>query len=347
MGKRVKFNIHDIFMEGQNTAADRTLFVTSPLFGIFTSLYNRADGKIKVGLLETSQNGIGDRWVKEVTVVNRYGLRLAEIDNLGGAAYSSITFELYRSPVEHNFVSQRMKSGNPKYIQHKLSKNSQHEIAATFDDVVRQGETALNAAIYRMIDASIDNKFGTSLSGMPVFDKRNTANDQMITFLAKYFAGEVQQSEMLPSHRSEFESMFAKYKENMEKFRTALKDTFDMISTEKWVFINNVNGGVLLGGIRPEPMCAAVEKYMANGALPMYSEFNFIDMSEPFKWYPSYQHIPEEIRQQLDFSMVMLKTHTGCAGTLPTEYGSHYYRELGCYYRYTGTDEAAIYVLTK
>ncbi len=346
MGKRVKFNVHDIFMESQNTTADRTLFVSSPLFGIFTSLYNRAEGRIKVGLLQTKQTGSGIKYVTEVTVVNRYGLRLAEIRNHGDK-YDSVKFQLYRGPLENGYASSMMKSSNPKYVQHKLSKNSGHEIATTFDHVVKEGETALNAVIYNMIDTSIDNKFGSRLSGMPVFDKRNTADDQMITFLAKYFAGEVQQSEMLPVHRSEFESMFAKYKENMEKFRTALKDTFDMISTEKWVFANNVNGGVLLGGIRPEPMCAAVEKYMANGALPMRSQFSYIDVSEPFKWYPSYQHIPEEIRQQLDFSVVMLKTHTGCAGTLPTEHGYHYYRELGCYYKYSGPDEAAVYVLTK
>ena len=44
VGKRVKFNVQDIFLDGQNDPADRTFFVSSPLFSAFASLYNRSGG---------------------------------------------------------------------------------------------------------------------------------------------------------------------------------------------------------------------------------------------------------------------------------------------------------------
>lgn len=341
VGKRVKFNVHDIFMESQNTVVDRTLFVSSPLFAPFAALYNRAEGKIKVGPLVTTVDPDGTRWVKSAPIVSALGLNVAEFVNYG-SAYNNLVFNTYHNPFNSNFTSNRMRTGNPKYFQSRLSRNSSHEVAGSFDSSLRRTNTVFNSTIWQMISSSISKKFGDS--DMPVFDRRNAADDHMITFLAKYFAGEVQQSEMSNRHRTEFDNMFARYKEKCVKFKNALKETYDMVSTEKFFYVPDMNGGVLLGAIRPEPMCAALDTFTATNRLPMCHEFNYIQETLPFKWYPSHEHIPEDIRQQLDFSVVMLKAHTGSANSLPKNHGEQHYYELGCW---QSGDTASVYVLTK
>ena len=158
--------------------------------------------------------------------------------------------------------------------------------------------------------------------------------------------GEVQPSEMSPSQRYDFTNMFNKYVESREKFKNALKETADMISTEKWMYITNINGGVILGAIRPEPMSVALERYMSEGELPGEGAFNYVQEAVPFKWYPSFDHIPDEQRMELEFSMVMLKAHTNSAEMLPSGHGEHFYYELGTYCS-CRNDGVSVYVLTK
>lgn len=341
MGKRVKFNVHDIFMESQNTVADRTLFVSSPLFAPFAALYNRAEGKIKVGPLVTTVNPDGTRWVKSVPIVTALGLNIAEFMSYT-SDYDSLVFNVYHNPFDSNFTSNKMRTSNAKYFQSRLSRNSSHEVAASFDHAMDRASKIFNNVIWRMIHSSISKKFGQS--DMPIFDPRNVANGHMITFLARFFAGEVQQSEMRGDYRTEFDNMFNRYREKCVKFKDALKETYDMISTEKFFYVPDMNGGVLLGAIRPEPMCAALDTFIATNSLPMSHEFNYIQETLPFKWYPSHEHIPEDIRQQLDFSLVMLKAHTGSAGDLRNRQSEQHYYELGCY---CSGDSAPVYVLTK
>lgn len=347
MGKRVKFNVHDIFMDGQNTVENRTLFVSSPLFGIFAALYNRAGGDIKVGLLESKTEIGGTKYISSVPIVSPLGIGICEINNYGFSHYNDIAFDIQHEPLNGTYMGSRMRSTNPKYIQNRLSSTSVHDAAGAFDAALNRARKAINSTIWRMVDLSIDKKFGDSLTGAPTFNGRGLADGYMITFLARHFAGEVQQSEMNAAHRQEFDDMFAKYTNQRERFKSALKETHDMVSTEKWFYATRINGGVLLGAIRPEPMCAALDQYMNHNSLPPHTQFNYVQESMPFKWYPTYEHIPEDIRQQLEFSMVMLKAHTGASGMLPEQPGEKHYYELGCWYSGYSADRPYVYVLTK
>lgn len=343
MGKRVKFNVQDIFLDGQNDPADRAFFISSPLFSAFASLYNRSGGKVKVGKLGITSAADG-KYVSTVPVINDLGMPIGNIFNQGRMSYNTVGFEVMHDPFEPEFTSTRIRTGNPKYLQQKLSPSSSHDVADSFDTALHNSKNALNRLIHRMIDRSVENK--GEASSTPVFDRRNSADDNMITFLAAYFAGDVSREEMPYNHRIEFEDMYRRYLAAKDKFKTALKDTYDMVSTEKWVYFDNINGGVLLGAIRPEPMCAALDQLTKHGHLPYGSEFSYVQEIVPFKWYPSYGHIPEDLRQQLDFSMVMLKAHNN--GALPSENGESFFYELGCWYRKRGYEStSSIYVLTK
>ena len=347
MSKKIKFNIHGIFMEGQNTVADRNLFVASPLFPVFVSIYNRASGKVKVGLLKTKQAPDGKTFISEIPIVTPLGLRVASLENRS-SEYNVLSFGV-SVDVLSNHTTNDLRTSNPKYIQSRMSPSSEKDCATAFDNRLNDSADIFNQIIRSMIDTSIDSKFGRGLSSAPNFVSRSHIEPFLITFLARYFVGEVTQSEMNAKDLAQFNVLFKKYTEERDKFKSALVNTLDMVSTEKWVYITNVNGGVILGAIRPEPMCAALDKYMSKGVLPPsdYSsnQFSYVQESVPFKWYPSFDHIPEEHRVGLTFSMVMLKAHTGSADMLPTE-GIHIHYELGAYCecRY---GRSSVYVLTK
>lgn len=347
MSKKIKFNIHGIFMEGQNTVADRNLFVASPLFPVFVSAYNRASGKVRVGLLKTRQSANGKDYISVVPIVTPLGLRVASLENTS-SEYDSLSFSISTDMLS-DLTSLALRTSNPKYIQSRMSPSSEKDCATAFDGRLSDSENVFNRLIRDMIDSSIDNKYGKTTSSAPTFISRFTEPSltdtrSLVTFLARHFTGEVTQSEMSAKDRTQFDVMFKKYIDERNKFKSALADTLDMISTEKWVYITNVNGGVILGAIRPEPMCAALDKYVSENALPFVSSHSYVQESVPFKWYPSFDHIPEEHREGLTFSMVMLKAHTGSADMLPTE-GIHYYYELGAICECRGS--IPVYVLTK
>lgn len=347
MSKKTKFNVQDIFLEGQNTVANRNMFVASPLFSVFASLYNRSEGQVKVGLIKTMKSvQTGAEFICEVSVVTHMGFPIASLENQD-KDYNSLSFSVHHSVLgDYNFNSARLRTTNPKYLQNRLSRNSTHDAAQSFDSRLSRAKTIINEVVRRMVDHSIDKKFGSNLSGAPMFDSRGISPPALITFLARHFMGEVQSTQMTQSQRHEFTNMFNKYAEAREKFRVALKDTAEMVSTEKWIYITNLNGGVLLGAIRPEPMSVALERYMSEGELPGEGAFNYVQETVPFKWYPSFDHIPDEHRQQLEFSMVMLKAHTNSAEMLPSGHGEYFYYELGTYCS-CRVDGASVYVLTR
>lgn len=343
MSKKIKFNVHDIFMEGQNTVADRNFFVSSPLFPVFVSVYNRASGKVRVGLLKTRQSANGKTYISEVPIVTPLGLRIASLDN-ASSEYDALSFNICSDFLGRS-TTNALRTSNPKYIQSRMSASSVHDCATVFDSNLSNSADTFNRLIRVMIDSSIDNKLGRGSSGAPRFSSQHHLDASLATFLARYFMGEVTQLDMNARDRTQFDAMFKKYIEEREKFKNALADTLDMVSTEKWVYIKDVNGGVILGAIRPEPMCAALDKYMFAGVLPHLSSYSYVQETVPFKWYPSFDHIPEEHREALTFSMVMLKAHTGSADMLPTE-GTHYYYELGAYCKCLH-NYSSVYVLTK
>ena len=342
MSKKIKFNIHGIFMEGQNTVADRNLFVASPLFPVFVSIYNRASGKVKVGLLKTKQAPDGKTFISEIPIVTPLGLRVASLENRS-SEYNVLSFGV-SVDVLSNHNTNALRTSNPKYIQSRMSPSSENDCATTFDSRLNDSANIFDQLIRSMIDTSIDNKFGRGLSSAPSFISRSHIEPSLITFLARYFIGEVTQSEMNAKDLAQFNVLFKKYTEERDKFKSALANTLDMVSTEKWVYITNVNGGVILGAIRPEPMCAALDKYTSENVLPFTPSHSYVQESVPFKWYPSFDHIPEEYREGLTFSMVMLKAHTGSADMLPTA-GVHHYYELGAFC--ACDSPIPVYVLTK
>jgi hypothetical protein len=91
---------------------------------------------------------------------------------------------------------------------------------------------------------------------------------------------------------------------------------------------------VVLGAISPEPVRAALDKYVTEGRLPYtrahsQTPYQYIKPEVEFKWYKSYDCIPEPLKGELEYSIAMLKAHRATDGDLFTECGNYFWPEMG------------------
>lgn len=342
----VKFNISDIFLDGQTKQEDRLHLIKSPLFGILANLYNRSEKSIRVGMITRSE---ASNDVYSVEVVTPEGLNVARLTARYGSMYN---FGVYNNPLSagsnpHVLIT----SSNPKYMQNKLGPKSDHPAASSFDNQVVYVNRYVNELLRGLLDAFIDITAGITLTSKPrVFSDRYISSSgelELCNYLALHFAGEVTGTEM-PSHlRDMFNNMYKKFVDNKNRFSDALNRSREMFSGDKWVYFRNMNGGVVLGAIRTDAIRVAIDKYASGQGLPFGSELNYAQWEMPLKWYPSHEHIPADIRQQVDLSLVMLKAHRNSEEMFPSD--GRFWEEMGCLMEHNDLSPitSKFYVLSK
>ena len=323
----IKFNISDIFLGEQTTQEDRLNLIRSPLFGILANLYNRSEKAIRVGMI-TRAEATND--IHSVEIVTPEGLKVGRLSARYGCRFD---FGVYPDPLSggsnlSNFIS----SSNPKYLQTKLGPKSNHEAATLFDSKLNCANVFVSDLLRGMLDGFIDKTAGASFTSSPKVFGDSYISDrnevELCNYLALHFAGEAAATEMPSRLRHTFDKMYKGFTDKKNKFADALSRSREMFSGEKWVYFSNMNGGVTLGAIRTDAMQVAINKYGSGQHLPFASEFNYAQWEMPLKWYPSHGHIPADIRQQVDLSLVMLKAHRNSDEMFPTD--GRFWEEMGC-----------------
>lgn len=342
----IKFNINDIFLDGQTSQEARLHLINSPLFGILANLYNRSEKAIRVGMVTRSE-ATNDLY--SVEIVSPEGLSVARLTARYGSMYN---FGVYTHPLSAGTNPNTLiSSSNPKYLQTKLGPKSEHEATEIFDTRLVSTKVYVSDLLRTSLDKFIDHTIGISVTSSPkVFSDRYISNGselELCNYLALYYAGDVTQLEMPQNVRNMFDDMYKKYVDKKNKFADALKRSREMFSGEKWVYFHNMNGGVVLGAIRTDAMQVAIDKYSSGQYLPFASEFNYAQWDTPLKWYPSHNHIPADIRQQVDLSFLMLKAHRNSEEMFPSN--GRFWEEMGCFMEGYGSDPLAskCYVLSK
>jgi hypothetical protein len=342
----IKFNISDIFLDGQTKQEDRLHLVNSPLFGILANLYNRSEKSIRVGMVTRSE-ATNDFY--SVEIVTPEGLSVARLTARYGGMYN---FGVYSNPLTAGSNPNAViTSSNPKYLQTKLGPKSEHEAAQIFDTRLVSTKVYVSELLRASLDKFIDHTVGISVTSSPkVFSDRYITNGselELCHYLALYYAGEVTQLEMPQNVRNMFDDIYKKYADKKNKFSDALSRSREMFSGEKWIYFRNMNGGVVLGAIRTDAMQVAIDKYASGQHLPFVSEFNYAQWEMPLKWYPSHDHIPADIRQQVDLSLVMLKAHRDSEEMFPSD--GRFWEEMGCLMESydSGPLASRLYVLSK
>lgn len=319
--KSVKnFDYNALFLDNQTDAATRLEVARSPCLSVILAAYNLVGGNLRVGHVRKHQNG----GVSKVNLVTPVGLPVALID-MSSSRYSfDICFD-----ASTGAMSSFLGTTNLRYMRSKISAGN--DVGIRLINRVDENNKFFSSSIYTMIDRLVDKAMGESVTGAPSFSSPLSMDRELLTFMARYMAGEVTTLEMPNNLRALFDSMYKEFSDKRAKFKEALVSAREFVGGDKWFFMNNVNNGVILGGIGSQPMLAAVEHYTNVGRMPSYSDYNFCDVTVPFKWYPSFQDIPEQYRRELEYSLVMLKTHRGVDEMIPNTGAREFWPEMGCY----------------
>lgn len=346
MGRQARsFNVNDLFMPGQNSVEAISLLVRSPLIGSIVSAYNRSGGRIRVGAINT----VVDSYVSKVLLVTTKGVPAAEISS--NSAYDDIYFNTSsgNSLARHASGWRRLNTTNPKYLQNKLSPKSTHEAAESFDMSLTEAEAWFGHELRGMIDRLVDKAIGEGVTRAPLFGGSGLGggvDSFLLTTMARVFAGEISMHEVSADHRMEFEQLFNLYTKKREKFYAAMDTAVEFLTGDKWIFANNINGGVIVGAINDVGLLASIEKYRAGEPLPtqQLDQFNYVHETVPLQWYPTFESVPDDIRTGIEFSLAMLKAHRNADTMLPTH--SDIWQEMGCA-AIANMGGASVYVLAK
>jgi hypothetical protein len=120
-----------------------------------------------------------------------------------------------------------------------------------------------------------------------------------------------------PSQLRELTTAYSDYMAMNDRFEAAVNRGADMFNGDKWVAMNRVLGGVIVGAVSSKPLLAAYDIYKEKGFFPSSSSHNYIESVVPFKWYKNIESMPQDIRSEFELSAVMLRAHTNSTGILP------------------------------
>ena len=320
---KIKFNIEDFFIEGQHDAVTKQKILASSLFPIAATMYNTAEKQLRIGTVMFNDDGS----VYALNLVSPLGMSIARLTTAG----QQITAYVPWSGLERNPGKTLLSSINPKYVQAKLRQGSSHPNFGLFESAVRNAQDKINYLVREFADVFIDNLNGRRVSGRPEI---SPLDSELTTLLVRAYMGDISLIDIPSQCKMRLDSVVRNYQENTNRFKDSIKKSYDFFDGNKWVYITDINDGVVLGAISPEPVRVALDKYVTEGRLPYtrahsQTSYQYIKPEVEFKWYKSYDCIPEPLKGELEYSIAMLKAHRATDGDLFTECGNYFWPEMG------------------
>lgn len=104
------------------------------------------------------------------------------------------------------------------------------------------------------------------------------------------------------------------HRKEVKLWETQINKLRTMFTTDKWIMINDVRGGFLLGALSKEQFMAKIDFYKEHKSWTapnnpvIYKNNEFL---LPMKWYPSIEAVPEDIREPFLGSLAMFQTVSG------------------------------------
>ena len=328
---KVKFDVRDLLFPEQhiNEQEAAQSLIKSRVFSIIAQVYSESDKFLRVGKIVKGSAGEAVN-VEMVSPLGFLGCRVSETAPIGHGG--KVNFYLPFSPFSNEATANHLSTANPRYLQSKIRPQMSHPVSSSLLAKISNARDAIPDRLRSMLDQMIDKMFGESICSSPKFDATKVSETTQ-TYMARLFAGEISLAEVPIAIRNEFDQSFKAYSNKRDKFGEAIQKGKDFVDGEKWVYIPGVNGGVVLGAISPEPMLAALDRYTKGDSLPdlAHGDYKIVE-TIPFKWYKSFENIPDEYRRGLEYSLVMLKTHRGSDKILPdAEIIGKFWHEMGCY----------------
>jgi hypothetical protein len=317
----IKVDINEMFLP--NTMMDnedrRKELMGSPLWPIVVAIYGVTDRKIRV-----SDFGISD--IHKVCMSTEHGFPVAHAkydprpceersdDEFAFKVYaSSSLFNNDKYPTNH---SAALYTESQRYAVQKISKGP-HDVRSAILNLIVHVQAILGDKVRPIIDHVVDRSYGSSLSGRPTFSIPANLTHSLINV----FMNNMDKSDVPLKDLSDIQSFYETYKSKQEKFDNALNVARSLFQGEKIIFFPKVRDGVIIGKTNMLPALAAIDQYEKGEWLPQTGTFAYmpeVGFSVPLRWYQSIQHIPEDLRKELEIQLVMLKAHTNSDHLVPT-----------------------------
>lgn len=325
MGKaRIKFNTDDLFLEGQHSFIEKQSFIRSPLFPIVATMYNTTERKIRVGHIVNNQLSTSadpKETIMSALLTTPEGFMVGKVRCNRGTFDFSATSDGVSEPSSNVLIS----STSANYLRTKLSKNSDHVAVSWLTRTSTDAIRAVSNVLRSISDTLVDKAYGRSVSSRPTVEY----NSDITTFLSNVVMGKTTMLQMPADMRQTFDSKYNDYTINNNKFEEAIEKTKTFFDQGKWVLINEVNRGVILGAIFPDGAVAGLDIYKWGDSLPHGETHDFAPFSLMPKWYPRYDAIPEEYRRELDYALMMLKVHRNADSLIPQADHRNIWMDIG------------------
>jgi len=315
MGKRtrVQIDVNEIFYGGIHDDATKTRIMKSHVWPVVVAIYSFTDRKLQVGPVCFGSE-------QYIHLLTKSGLPVACVhsDNENDKISILVTdrtvvgCELNST----NGYSNRLETNNVRYAVSKFGSNAFHDVRDALLNALNQVENGINELMRQSLDTIVDKMAGRSMS-LPTIKVDSTTT----TALARIAIGGEDRSTLPLETLQNMEKAYVDYLASMDFFKKTVDGATGMFTGDKWIVIDNLVGGIVVGAVSNQPMLVAYEAYKTSGVLPTYNTFSYLDYKIPLKWYKNMDAMPFDLRSDLETSLLMLKTHTNSTGWLPsTEY---------------------------
>lgn len=304
--------MNSFFYEGMSRVEDRKRLMTHEIWHPVVAAINASKGKLRVGTFDPT-------YAMTVDLVNEMGFLAASVC-LSGKKYS---FETHTNPISTRSGYDVCKSTRAKYISTKIRapKNPNDEESDAYvrlEDAVNRSCNAVNSFAAQALE--VVRKHINPHTTIPVVN----LSSECTTLLTRIFMKDLHPAEVDQSQLAYIEQQYKNYLDKCDKLSNMFTGAKDFFSQDKWVVVNNyrkVNAQdtVIVGAISRHPILAALEKSLKDDSLPHAYQFTYADITVPFKWYTSFDAVPDEIRKEIEVQLVMNKLQAGRETLLPSE----------------------------
>lgn len=341
---RQQIDVSNIFIEANINAASKVEIQRLDAWPILVAIHVLSEGKAKISQLNYPTVHNYDHY--EVHMMTDTGQSIASVTRGVDKVFTVYSADSPYGPGQHlnGFeFTRRIESKNVRYIVKKLGESSNHDVYICIHHALNRAATGLGEMVRGLLGDSFYAMTGKYLHrSIPSLSDSNGN----YALLLRHFMGEVKREELSLETVRKLDSDYKRWLDESNALRTALERFNTVFSHDKWLVMPQVNGGVIVGALSFHPLQSAVrEAANDNGLLPSANNFNYVQEVVPFKWYKSFDSIPEGILAELNLSALMLKAHTGSEELFPRVERDKVYEDIEVVtYR---TNNIGVYMLNK
>lgn len=324
MTEKIKeqFDINDIFYDGVHDDASKAEVMKSALWPVLVAMYSFSGKQLRIGPVRNFAQGHGYvHTMVHFLTASGTPAAAVRLDADGEMVVMNADRGIHGIDDGHTSpYTNRIVSKNPRYIVNTLKADSSHEGLDCIRNAIKNSQNIFSEVLSKSLDGIVDVLAECGVNKPRVKDLSHNETDTLLNIAL----GNASKSDVDPHILGGIEHKYATYTKEMTEFTKRVDRAADMFHSDKWVVAKSVFGGVIVGAVSSKPLLTAYEMYKRDGHFPHYVSYRYDEAVVPFKWYKSFDALPEDIKSDFNASAVMFKAHfnSNSQDLLPTLGGS-------------------------